>query len=176
MGIEELSAREEIRDVLFRYTRGIDRFDLDLVRSCYHPDAYDDHGTYRGDLDGFLTWVVQALSFFESTMHFIGNQIIDVDGDRGRAESYCIAFHRRGAHADEPAYDLITALRYVDRLERRAGQWRITNRVCVFDWTRRDPVVGEWSMEGAVRGTRGDRDPVFSPEPVIAHSPDPGSE
>lgn len=162
MSIEELSAREEIRDVLARYTRGIDRFDLGLVRSCYHPDAHDDHGAYRGDLDGFLTWVVEALSFFESTMHFIGNQIIDVDGDQARTESYCIAFHRRGADNGEPAYDLITALRYVDRVERRAGRWRIADRVCAFDWTRRDPVIGEWSMEGAVRGTRGDRDPVYS--------------
>src|ERR1035437_7390936 len=121
MSIEELSAREEIRDVLVRYTRRIDRFDLDLVRSCYHPDAHDDHGAYRGNVEGFLTWVVKALSFFESTMHFIANQIIDVNGDRARAESYCIAFHRRGAQADEPAYDLITALRYVDRLERGDG-------------------------------------------------------
>src|ERR1700686_1033722 len=109
---EELVAREEIRDDLFRYTRGIDRMDVDLVRSCYHPDAHDDHGAYRGDLDGFLAWVQDALSFFESTMHFIGNQLVDVAGDTARAESYCVAYHRRGATPDEAAYDLVTALRY----------------------------------------------------------------
>ena len=26
-------------------------------------------------------------------------------------------------------------LRYVDRFERRNGQWKIKKRVCAFDWT-----------------------------------------
>jgi SnoaL-like protein len=157
----ELSDREEIRDVLFRYARGIDRLDLALVRSCYHPDAHDDHGAFRGDLEGFLAWVGDVLSFFESTMHFIGNQLIELDGDVAHTESYCVAYHRRGAHDGQEAYDLLTALRYVDRLERRDEAWRIADRVCVFDWSRRDPIVGEWAMDGAVRGQRGAGDPVW---------------
>lgn len=157
----ELSDREEIRDVLFRYTRGIDRLDLALVRSCYHPDAHDDHGAYRGDLEGFLAWVGDVLSYFESTMHFIGNQLIELDGDVAHTESYCVPYHRRGAHDGEEPYDLVTALRYVDRLERRDGDWKIADRVCVFDWSRRDPIVGEWAMDGAVRGQRGAGDPVW---------------
>jgi hypothetical protein len=160
--IDELLAREEIREVLLRYTRGIDRLDLDVVRSCYHADAHDDHGAYRGDLEGFLTWVADVLSYFESTMHFVGNQLIEVDGDTAHAESYCVAYHRRRAHDGEDPYDLVTALRYVDRLERRADRrWRIADRVCVFDWSRRDPVAGEWAMAGAVRGERGAGDPVW---------------
>jgi ketosteroid isomerase-like protein len=159
---DELVAREEIRDVLFRYTRGIDRLDLDLVRSCYHVDAHDDHGAFRGDVDGFLDWVGEALSYFDSTMHFIGNQLIDVDGDVAHTESYCVAYHRRGPRDGEVPHDLVTALRYVDRLERRAdGRWRIADRVCVFDWSRRDPVVDQWAMDGAVRGRRGPDDPVW---------------
>jgi hypothetical protein len=157
----ELSDREEIRDVLFRYARGIDRLDLALVRSCYHPDAHDDHGAFRGDLEGFLAWVGDALSFFESTMHFIGNQLIELDGDVAHTESYCVAYHRRGTEDGQEAYDLVTALRYVDRLERRDEAWRIADRVCVFDWSRRDPIVGEWAMDGAVRGQRGAGDPVW---------------
>ncbi len=159
----ELVAREEIRDVLFRYARGIDRLDVDLVRSCYHDDAHDDHGAFRGDLEGFLAWVGDVLTYFDSTMHFLGNQLIEVDGAVAHAESYCVAYHRRGAHDGEEPYDLVTALRYVDRLERRGDQWRIADRVCVFDWSRRDPVVGEWAMDGAVRGRRGPDDPVWRP-------------
>ncbi len=162
ISIEEVVAREEIRDVLLRYTRGIDRLDLELVRSCYHDDARDDHGAYQGDLDGFLAWVGDALSYFDSTMHFIGNQLIEIEGDVAHTESYCVAYHRRGARDGEQPHDLVTALRYVDRLERRAeGQWRIADRVCVFDWSRRDAVVDEWAMDGAVRGRRGPDDPVW---------------
>ena len=159
---DELVAREEIRDVLFRYTRGIDRLDLDLVRSCYHADAHDDHGAFRGDVDGFLDWVRDALSYFDSTMHFIGNQLIDVEGDVAHTESYCIAYHRREPRDSEVSHDLVTALRYVDRLERHADRrWKIADRVCVFDWSRRDPVVDQWAMDGAVRGRCGPDDPVW---------------
>jgi hypothetical protein len=161
LSTDELVAREEIRDVLLRYTRGIDRLGLELVRSCYHADAHDDHGAFRGDLEGFLAWVGDVLTYFDSTMHFIGNQLIEVDRDVAHAESYCVAYHRRGAKDGEDAYDLVTALRYVDRLERRDDRWRIADRVCVFDWSRRDPVVGEWAMDGAVRGRRGPDDPVW---------------
>ncbi|MEI6002085.1 hypothetical protein H3V53_34635 [Paraburkholderia bengalensis] len=36
-----------------RYCRGIDRIDWDLVRTCYHPDAFDEHGSSGGGrLDG----------------------------------------------------------------------------------------------------------------------------
>ena len=46
--IDELLAKQEIRDALMRYSRGIDLLDPDLVKSAYHPDAYDDHGTFKG--------------------------------------------------------------------------------------------------------------------------------
>ena len=95
MTVDELLDQQAIRDVLIRYTRGIDRMDPDLVRSCYHPDAHDDHGAFRGGTEEFVAWFQEALSFFERTMHFVGNQLVEVDGDVARAESYCVAYHRR---------------------------------------------------------------------------------
>ena len=97
-------------------------------------------------------------------MHFIGNQLVEVDGDRAHAESYCVAYHRRRARDSEEGHDLVTALRYVDELERREGRWRIADRKCVFDWTRRDPIVGEWDLPPeALQGRRDHQDPVFPP-------------
>jgi hypothetical protein len=43
-----------ITDVHLRYRRGIDRMDWDLVRSCYHPGATDDHGPFRGSVEQFI--------------------------------------------------------------------------------------------------------------------------
>jgi hypothetical protein len=163
--LEQLVAQQEIRDVLIRYTRGIDRMDVELVRSTYHPDAHDDHGAYQGGVEGFLAWFRDALSYFDATMHFIGNQLVELDpadADVAHAESYCVAYHRRRARAGEPGHDLVTALRYVDRMERRDGEWRIADRRCVFDWTRRDPIVGEWEQGPEVLQGRRDRtDPVY---------------
>lgn len=35
--------RAAIENVLGTYCRAIDRLDLELLRSVYHPDAVDDH-------------------------------------------------------------------------------------------------------------------------------------
>jgi hypothetical protein len=36
--------------------------------------------------------------------------------------------------------DMTLGARYVDRYERRDGQWKIARRTVVHDWTRVDPV------------------------------------
>lgn len=143
--VSELWDRLEIRDVVARYARGVDRLDLDLVRSCYHPDAFDDHGLYRGDIDGLIAWLGgdAGLRSMERTMHIIANHLVDLHGDRATAETYCVAYHRvNGA-------DMTVGVRYVDRLERRDGRWAIVDRVVVHEWIRRDS-IGETSGVDAV--------------------------
>jgi hypothetical protein len=145
--------RQAIQDVLLRYCRGIDRRDFDLVRSCYHDDAYDLHGSYEGGPDGFIEHVSRNLPEWDATMHFIGNQLIELDGDIARCESYCVSHHRKEATGTEPALDMVIGLRYVDRMERRAGAWRIAHHVCAMEWSRVDPVTGIWEFApGTVRG------------------------
>ncbi len=162
MNLDDLVAQQEIRDVLIRYTRGIDRMDSDLVTSCYWPGAYDDHGAFQGTAEEFVEWVREVLSYFDATMHFIGNQLIDVEGDTAHAESYCVAYHRRRTRYGEQRHDLVIALRYIDRLERKDNEWRIADRKCVFDWTRHDPIAAEWDLPPeALRGVRDRTDPVY---------------
>src|SRR5215210_6467344 len=55
--IRRLIDRAGIQDLMARYARSVDRRDWDAVRSTFHPDAHDDHGDYKGDVDGFITWV-----------------------------------------------------------------------------------------------------------------------
>jgi hypothetical protein len=64
----DLVAQQEIRDVLIRYTRGIDRMDADLVRSAYWPGAHDDHGAFRGSVEELIDWLT-VLEHFDVTMH-----------------------------------------------------------------------------------------------------------
>src|SRR4029453_2913681 len=106
MTLDDLVAQQEIRDVLARYTRGIDRMDRELVLSCYHPGAYDDHGEFQGTVEEFADWVERVLSYFERTMHFLAQQLVEGEGDRAHSETYCVAYHRRAADGDTPAYDL----------------------------------------------------------------------
>jgi len=156
--------RDEIREVIYRYCRGIDRLQLELVRSCYHPDGTDDHGDYRGGVDGFIDHVASVLPTWEHTSHFLGNLLIELDGDRARAETYGVAYHRRAARGDRPALDFVAGIRYVDDFERRDGEWRIAARVCLVDWTRTDDVGSRgWVRpEHYTQPHRGSDDPVFS--------------
>jgi 3-phenylpropionate/cinnamic acid dioxygenase small subunit len=132
-----------IRKVLVRYARAIDRMDWDLLRSCYHEGAIDDHGLYKGEIEGFIVLLDEKLALDESTLHFLGNQEIEVDGDVALAETACIARHRRAATADAPASDYFGFLRYCDRFERRGGEWRIAHRVVVYEPGRIDDVGAE---------------------------------
>jgi len=135
--------------------------DRDLVLSCYWPGAHDDHGAFHGTAEEFVEWL-EVLRHYDSTMHFVGNQLVEIDGDTARAESYCVAYHRRGAQDGEQGHDLVLGLRYVDRMERRDGEWRIADRKCAFDWSRIDPVTAEWDFpQEALRGRRDNDDPVY---------------
>jgi hypothetical protein len=136
--------------------------DRELVLSCYHPGAHDDHGAFQGTAEEFADWAREVLAYFDTTMHFLGQQLVEIDGDRAHSETYCVAYHRRSSREDEVGHDLWMGLRYVDLLERRNAEWRIADRRCVFDWTRRDAIDGEWELpRQALRGARDRNDPVY---------------
>jgi hypothetical protein len=161
--LDVLLAEHAIRRVIGSYARGIDRLDFDLVRSCYWPEGTDDHGGYTGGVDGFIDYVTVALTRFERTNHFLGNCLIDVDPGRtiARAETYCVAYHRL-VDTNGRARDMTAGLRYVDRFERRAGEWRIARRVVAYDWRRTDAVDGEGGFAADyVRGIRSTDDVVY---------------
>lgn len=156
--------QQQIRDVIYRYCRGIDRRDYDLVRACYHPDATDDHGDFRGGVEDFIAYVQRGLPRFERTMHFIGNLLVEPDGDRARVESYAVAYHRLRESRTKPERDFVIGLRYVDDFTRRDRAWRIGARVCVFEWSRTDPVEGGgWALAAAATmGQTDGSDAVFA--------------
>jgi ketosteroid isomerase-like protein len=160
--LQQFLDEAEIRQVHIRYCRGIDRMDWDLVRSCYHPDAIDRHGSYEGGVEGFIEWVAALLLTFESTMHFTGNQYVKVDGNVAFAEHYARAFHRTKREGDAPAADWVVNARYVDRLEKRMGEWRIAERMVVSDSERIDPLTSISAPYSNRRSGRRDRtDPSY---------------
>ncbi len=146
--------RMEIQDCLFRYIRGVDRKNWDLVRSAYHTDAYDDHGNYKGGIDGFIESLVKRHATIEQSMHVVGNMVIEFDGPDGALmETYFITHQRispeagdarlpylRGTPiAKDQAVETEVVGRYVDRLTRRDGVWRVAHRTVVFEVSRGQP-------------------------------------
>ena len=132
LDLESLSAREEIRDVLYRYCRATDRRDWASLRACYHDDAYDDHGSLVGPIDEFIRISKPFADRVAATMHFMGNALIELDGDVARVESYVIAYHVIEADDGTSKHDN-WGIRYVDRFERRDGAWKIAHRVVAHE-------------------------------------------
>jgi hypothetical protein len=155
--VQRLLDRQEIADVVLRYCRGIDRLDLELVRSCYHPDATDEHGTFTGTRDEYVEWVAGIVTRFTGTMHVVANQLIDVDGDVATSETYGVAYHW-GEPLDDARRNFTTGFRYVDRFERRDGTWRIARRVAAREWTHVVPAEQQLVIPPERDGRRGRRD------------------
>jgi hypothetical protein len=148
--------------VVLRYCRGVDRMDRELVRACFHDDAHDDHGSFVGGVDDLLDWMWGLLAKFDRTMHLIGNLLVEVRGDVARSEAYGVAFHR--GDAAKPHRNLVSGFRYIDRFERRGGEWRIARRVVTTEWTRVDAPEHWWPVgDHFVQGRRGKDDPVYAP-------------
>ena len=152
--LNELLAQQQIRDVLLRYCRGIDRMDRELVRSCYHPDATDEHGSFTGNVEEFLQWCWRLLSRYTSTMHYLSNILVEIEGHRAQAESYGTAVHRGDPRYQER--NLVVGFRFVDMLEKRDGEWRILQRVATTEWVSRHTEANEWPIPPGMR--RGQRD------------------
>jgi hypothetical protein len=135
--LQALLDKQAIREVVLRYCRGVDRHDRDLVRDCYWPDAVDEHGSFTGTRDEYLTWLFdRMLTRYSMTMHFVGNILVEVEGARATSEAYGVSWHRGLADHAAPERggdDLMSAFRYVDQMERRdlggsGGVWRIARR------------------------------------------------
>lgn len=159
--LQTLIDEAAIRKLHLRYCRGVDRMDWDLVRDCYHPDATDEHGAFSGGVEDFIGWLRAGLPRFERTMHFTGNQFVEVNGDSAWAEHYAQAFHRLPNADGQPARDLVINVRYVDRLERRAGEWRILRRTVIDEGQRAHPVGDPWMTARTAAATRDRGDPSY---------------
>lgn len=159
--IDDVIAESEIRDVHLRYCRANDRRDDALLRSCFHSDAVIELHKEVG-VEEFIAFGDQVLSHYLWTWHNTGNQLVEVDGDVAWAEHYTVSSHRMAADEDGPERDWVSHGRYVDRMEKRDGTWRIARRRMLVDFGRMDLVV-PGVPSGAVGGATRDRnDPSYA--------------
>ena len=133
MTLQALIDRAAIQDVLLRYARGVDRRDVALVASCFTPDAGYDGALGRGPIGDVLTRLGERMARYTSTLHFLGNQTIELAGDAARSATYALAHHvlPDGRHR-------VVAVRYCDDLVRAGGTWHICRRMVHREWERTD--------------------------------------
>lgn len=126
--LREMIDRQEIWQVLLRYARGLDRLDRELVRSCYHDDAIEDHGSFVGHVEDFIDWANETSMRFVTIHHGLTNHYCELDGD----DAYCETYYRYVGVAPQPPH-FMSIGRYIDHFQRRNGEWRIANRVTLIE-------------------------------------------
>jgi SnoaL-like domain len=147
--LQALVDKQAIYEVVLRGCRGGDRFDLDLIMSVFHEGArVHNVGGFSGsceEMRAYLAPIRESFTGAPATFHMLGNHYVELNGDRAVAESYVMVHHWGESSSANP--DAETAAqafadnnytagsRYIDALERRAGEWRIVERWAMRDWT-----------------------------------------
>lgn len=129
--LQAMLDRDEIWQVLLRYSRGQDRSDRELVRSCYFDDAVDDHlGMFVGDPDAFIDWAFgEQEERFVAFQHRLSNFSCELTGDD---DAHSETYFQFVGFAHMPPH-ILSIGRYIDHFQRRNGEWRIATRVCVSE-------------------------------------------
>jgi hypothetical protein len=91
MDLQEISDRQEIVDVITRYTRAIDTRSWNDLDNVFAEGAILDYSSVGGPVDVLAVakpWVAEGLGGFLRYQHIIGQVAIDLDGDSARATAY----------------------------------------------------------------------------------------
>jgi hypothetical protein len=133
--------RTAIYDLSARYASTADRREFEKLRDIFTPDGT--LGAYFGDpttveplfkvagVDNIIQ-AFSALHRYESTFHFVGQQLIhELGKDGARTETYCVASHwhtKRGA-----SQCVVWYIRYHDELVKQGGSWKLKARTIIID-------------------------------------------
>lgn len=153
-------SRDEIRQLVTGYSRGVDRGDKELLTSIFWEDSTVISGLVNASGPEFANGIVDyVVANLEYCFHSVANEWIEVQGDHAVGEHYILA------HMCAGGQDVTTGGRYIDSYERRGGVWKIASRTFVADWNTSHPKSLE--LDGMyeplkTRGSFGKVDPIYA--------------
>lgn len=164
--VQYLMDRTAILDCIAQHARGHDRHDAELLTAAYHEDGVDEHGYAINAGPEYAQWA-NAAHAAGSLLHThnITTHTCEIEGTVAHCESYVmvVLLNNDGASAR------IISGRYVDRLEKRDGVWKIALRRTTVDvLLSGDASILKAPMfhdQGYTRGTR-DRSDVSYQRPL----------
>jgi ketosteroid isomerase-like protein len=159
-----LTAKDEIRDLVYSYCQAVDRHDFDKLATLYHEGAVDEHGfNATGSAAEFFAKLPTLVAHAAVQQHNVTNITIRVDGSYAEGECYFIAYH---LWEDPDGHsEVLLGGRYLDKYERRDGVWKIRQRRVVGDWLRTnhgaDNELDHPKAAGMYRGRKDAKDPAY---------------
>ncbi len=156
--LEQVADRLAITEILHTHSRGVDRADTDILKSCYWEDAEVDYGAFKGKAWTFCESLPGAIKRYRATQHRVSNIIVQQDGSDAVTESYVTAYHFLEVPEGEST-EMTYIGRYLDRFQKRDNVWRMTFRHIVMDWHQLVPTTHDDNNPGLKGITVGARLP-----------------
>jgi ketosteroid isomerase-like protein len=164
--ITSLIDKEKIRDLVFSYSRGVDRQDFAFLRTLYTEDAIeDDHGgAYSGSAEGYVDWLESVMGRVENSVHLVHNHLIRLTSATTAEGEVYVSGHSRLKLEEGGKEDLTHGMRYIDHYRKTGETWRFQRRTIVVDWLTAGP--SQWAPErpdtrDAEFGTPGAKDASY---------------
>ena len=126
---EQLADRQAIVAVIDRYATSLDAKDYERFRTCFSDDAVVHYGQELSP-DEAADYARGVLSRFAHTQHLLGNYEVTLDGDRASTRTYVQA-----SHVSAEGTIWVMGGTYIDRFERRGGEWKIVELTLEGKWS-----------------------------------------
>ena len=180
--VQYLRDRAQIHEVELRYMRGFDRRDEALLSSAFWPDAQLSYpGAKMYGVKDFAArhWPAHAKVSTIHNNHLLTNEFVEISGDTAHVETYVTQFTTLqdggSLTGRKSARSHIVSGRYIDRLDRRNGEWRIAVREFIpHFFTETDSGLGydfKWKTYGECgAGTQDRRDASYL-RPLLPRKP-----
>ena len=159
--LQEMLDHFEIRKTLAQYCHGCDRGDELRMAGVYSEGSWDDHGPLKAPGPEFARVMMRTILSDTTTLyHLLGQSLVRVDGDQAGAETYFFAISQMTREDGVPLCNQLGG-RFVDKLVRENGIWKIKHRTAVRDWTISLPIDADWEAKSLRQGQRSNSDPSF---------------
>lgn len=153
--LQTLLDRQAITDVIYRYSRAMDRMDVELGYSLFHDDAVVDYGDFyqgpaREVIDRSCAQHEKALCH----SHQMTGIVIELNGDSAGSETYQTTNVR--FEQDGDVKQITIWGRYIDTWSKRNGRWAMDKRIALQDFDEIRDVTPLTSHEKEGRRDRSD--------------------
>jgi hypothetical protein len=130
-----VTAHEELRALVQRYARAVDRRDVDALAGLFEPGATIVGAAGSQTLDVWLD-TMRGPRAFPASMHVLGDPLIVVDDAAGVAtlDTYAVVYQLGDPASGQG--DLTLGINYLDEVTRAGGRWVITRRESRTVWMR----------------------------------------
>ncbi|MBB4679405.1 AMP-binding protein [Crossiella cryophila] len=140
LGIQEISDRLEIQELIVAYATAIDSRDYDALDEVFEDGAPIDYRAFGGIATTFpevKEWLRQSMAQYPAFQHLMVNPQIRVDGDRATGRVMCLNSMALpvGAGSGEPPVALL-GMWYTDEYVRTPRGWRISRRGQQRSWVQ----------------------------------------